>query len=469
MKNYTTLETIKASDLGDVFIPVSLTKEEFDAQKASGNIYKGFVPKNEITMLKFRYYTPDNILLEQNNVPVVYDGNAVETIINYYKISNENKGIVFNYASYASDGWTTTPQTTTPNIRFLWNVTETIFSNKAKQFTEPTIISVYGQKGDTGEKGDKGEKGEKGDTGATGSQGVRGEKYLGNYTNNYMAYERNSPDLFTGDYYLNSEDGLIYVYNEADNMWKEISSYDDYRYSLIIDDMFATIKDLNTNKKYEKFIEAKTAWFENLVANNAFLDNLFSNKIILGNKKNTNVDYSQIYIQSNNYDNKAKTGFRINAQGQAFFNNLNIAGDSTFSGKIDNSVIQAKPFEDKIITTERSQGSVIKDEEIIPYEDTKITYNGKQYDKAIVYAGGSNTDYWATLFFFNLNADYYVISDVFYYTGITAITYPYTMTWKTKLTGSPMELRFTNLPETSVSGKIGLVYVDNGFLKIVTK
>lgn len=121
---------------------------------------------------------------------------------------------------------------------------------------------------------------------------------------------------------------------------------------------------MNTNKKYEKFIQAKTAWFENLVANNAFLDNLFSNKIILGNKNKDDLVLDNCYIQSKNFKS-GESGFRISANGDAeFFNGL-------FRGQIDgaNGIFNGDLIGGKVYFSSLGlYGLHAGSEEIIEYE-----------------------------------------------------------------------------------------------------
>lgn len=115
---------------------------------------------------------------------------------------------------------------------------------------------------------------------------------------------------------------------------------------------------MNTNEKYKTFIQAKTAWFENLVANNAFLDNLFSNKIILGNKNEQVLE--NCYIQSKNFESN-KAGFRITANGNAEFVNLNakksVFIDCEYSGLLNCGVfkVQKKDLTSTIVYFATSQ------------------------------------------------------------------------------------------------------------------
>lgn len=81
---------------------------------------------------------------------------------------------------------------------------------------------------------------------------------------------------------------------------------------------------MNTNKKYEKFITAKTAWFENLVANNAFLNNLTANdgfikQLVTGSlfTKNITLKNGGI-IQSENYKS-GTSGWKIDSNGDVEF------------------------------------------------------------------------------------------------------------------------------------------------------
>lgn len=136
--------------------------------------------------------------------------------------------------------------------------------------------------------------------------------------------------------------------------------------------MFATIKDLNTNKKYEKFIQAKTAWFENLVANNAFLNNLTANDAFIKQlvtgllfTKNITLKNGGI-IQSENYKS-GTSGWKIDSNGDVeFFNGL-------FRGQIDgaNGIFNGDLIGGKVYFSSLGlYGLYAGSEEIIEYEPT---------------------------------------------------------------------------------------------------
>ena len=120
MKNYTSLEKMKASDVAPSFTEEKVTAETFKEEVAKGTLYKGFEPPKDATMLKFRYYSPDGTLIEQNNVPVVYDGTGVESVKTYYLLTDKSSGITLD-----STGWDEKPQTVTKDKRFLWTYIKT--------------------------------------------------------------------------------------------------------------------------------------------------------------------------------------------------------------------------------------------------------------------------------------------------------------------------------------------------------
>lgn len=461
MRNYTSLEPVTITDIGDVFFPVSLTKEEFDAQKVNGTIYKGFVPPKDITMLKFRYYTPDNVLMEQNNVPVVYDGTAVVAIINYYKLSDENKGITFNKDTYQADGWVKTPLLVTPKVRFLWKVTETVYSNGARDFVEPYIDGVYG---------DKGEKGD------------RGEKYLGHYTNNQEAYEDNTPDLFFGDYYLNTEDKYLYEWSVDGNgakVWKQLIDYSNSKYSIAIDDIFATIENIP-----DEFWDKKTLWVKNLVASKAFIDNLNTSQIVL---KEKDVTKEESFIKSENFKEDGSDGFKISSDGSAIFNNIEIGNLSTFKGNVENQVLTAKQFDTYYRDVVIKKGDTITNiGDLFSYYSKSYEINGKpnytdlngvtqKFCSASIWTGSYIGDdnqiwYWATIKFNQWENGIYgapqELKEIYSYISTTPITYPFDINFVVKENEKITTLKFHKVPTIRPS-ESNVVYVDeNGFLKL---
>ncbi len=306
MKNYTSLEKMKASEVAPSFTEEKVTAETFPQEVAKGTLYKGFEPPKDATMLKFRYYSPDGTLIEQNNVPVVYDGTGIESVVTYYLLTDKKDGITLE-----SDGWTDIVQTVTAEKRFLWTYTKTTYTNKAFACTAPCITAVFGE------------------------QGERGAMYLGHYASDQDAYEDNKLAVFTGDYYLNTKDSFLYVYNKENNVWAKINDLTDYRYNQSINDIFEAIND--TTKK-EEFLKAKIAWVQNLSAAIARVRMLLANEIQLTSAKDLEKENNTTggIIRSANYDGttqngkitKAGTaGWAIDYDGKAEFNNVEIRGD----------------------------------------------------------------------------------------------------------------------------------------------
>lgn len=320
MKNYTSLEKMKASDVAPSFTEEKVTAETFAQEVAKGTLYKGFEPPKDATMLKFRYYSPDGTLIEQNNVPVVYDGTGVESVKTYYLLTDKSSGITLD-----STGWDEKPQTVTKDKRFLWTYIKTIYTNKAYSCTEPCISAVFGE------------------------QGERGAMYLGHYANNQAAYEANKSAVFTGDYYLNTTDSYLYVYNKESNVWMQIEDLTDYRYNQSINDIFEAIE---KDKDREKFLKIKIAWVQNLSAAIARVKMLLANEIELTSSKDLNGKNSGGIIRSSNYNgtienyriktddkgnilSKSTKGWAIDNNGTAEFNNVTVRGTvdgSTING-----------------------------------------------------------------------------------------------------------------------------------------
>lgn len=209
----------------------------------------------------------------------------------------------------------------TKDKRFLWTCTETLYSNTPEGgtglLTEPCIASVYGEKGE------------------------RGEKYLGHYTDSQTAYEDNTPDLFSGDYYLNTKDSYIYVYIEEDNAWAKITDFSDYRYNQSINDIFEAIE---SSTQKENFIRAKKIWVQNIAAAVARTETLFSNKITLTQGTDLDGKSAGGIIQSANYAS-GKSGWKIGYDGNAEFNNATVRGkiyatEGEFKGAITGGTIK---------------------------------------------------------------------------------------------------------------------------------
>lgn len=326
MKNYTSLEKMKASDVAPSFTEEKVTAETFAQEVAKGTLYKGFEPPKDATMLKFRYYSPDGTLIEQNNVPVVYDGTGVESVKTYYLLTDKSSGITLD-----STGWDEKPQTVTKDKRFLWTYIKTIYTNKAYSCTEPCISAVYGE------------------------QGERGAMYLGHYADNQAAYEANKPAVFDGDYYLNTTDSYLYDYNKEINVWTPIKDLTDYRYNQSINDIFEAIE---KSEDREKFLKAKTAWVQNLSAAIARVKMLLANEIELTSSEDLNGKNSGGIIRSSNYNgtienyriktdgkgSESTKGWAIDYNGTAEFNNV------TVRGTVDGSVVKGSTIDGGSIT-----------------------------------------------------------------------------------------------------------------------
>lgn len=295
MKNYTSLEKMKAGEVAASYTEEKVTAETFREEVKKGTLYKGFEPPKNATMLKFRYYSPEGTLIEQNNVPVVYDGTGIESVKTYYLLTDKSSGITVD-----SSGWSDSTQTVTKDKRFLWTYTKTTYTNKAYSCTDPCISAVYGE------------------------QGERGPVYLGHYESNEAAYKANSPALFDGDYYLNTATKYIRKYL-GDNKWSgDIDDYTDYRYNQAINDIFAIIESLP-----DDFLQKKMIWVKNLVAVTARIQQAIANTLVLS--KGTDLDGNETggTIQSDNYV-AGKEGWQIKHDGSAEFQDGIFRG--TFNG-----------------------------------------------------------------------------------------------------------------------------------------
>lgn len=306
MKNYTNLSVMKSSQVENLNLFKEETissKEEFNQKVQKGILYKAFEPPANATMLKFRYYNDENTLIEQNNVPVVYDGTSIKEIVNYYFLTNQSSGIIFSKSTWQADGWTKESQNVSRNKRYLWCVSETIYTNtkdgESTNLTEPIIVSVFGE------------------------QGERGAIYLGHYASSANAYSENENDISSGDYFLNTVDSFIYVYDKDANTWTKISDYSDYRYNQSINDIFENITD-STAK--ENFIKAKTIWVQNLAAAVARTKVLISNDITLTSGTDLSGKTTSGKIHSANFVS-GSSGWQIDYAGNAEFNNATIRGE----------------------------------------------------------------------------------------------------------------------------------------------
>lgn len=315
MINYTDLSIMKSSEVEELATYKEETVEESEFETKKQYLYKGYeVPTNNVQMLKFRYYTPENTLIEQNNVPYVYDGTSITDVINYYYLSESNTKPTFTYSTWETDGWKKETQTVTAKQRYLYCVTETRFSNTAEgthgNLTKVVLVSVYGE------------------------QGERGAMYLGHYVDNQACYEDNTPSIFIGDFFLDTTDHVIKVYKGEDGgdstTWESITDYSDYHYSLAINDIFSAVSDIANSSDYRAFFAAQTAWIKNLAASVAQVGMLFSNTITLTQgqaiDKNGDIYYDGGIIQSDGYSS-GSSGWQIKYDGSAEFNDVTVRGN----------------------------------------------------------------------------------------------------------------------------------------------
>lgn len=116
-------------------------------------------------------------------------GVGVSNVKSYFLLSNTPTGVV-----RTSGAWSTTPLVPTLSQKYVWSYLETTLSDGTKQYSEPFVTGVYGDKGAKGDQGAPGPKGTDGRTSyvhfaysdnpdGTGlTTGDNGQRYIGNYT-----------------------------------------------------------------------------------------------------------------------------------------------------------------------------------------------------------------------------------------------------------------------------------------------
>ena len=115
-------------------------------------------------------------------------GVSISSVKPYFILSNTPTGVV-----RTSGTWSATPLTPTLSQKYVWTYLETTLSNGTKQYSEPYITGVYGDKGDQGTQGPPGKDGlpvyihwaysDNADgTGLTTSD--NGQRYIGQYSDN---------------------------------------------------------------------------------------------------------------------------------------------------------------------------------------------------------------------------------------------------------------------------------------------
>ena len=123
-------------------------------------------------------------------------GRSLTTVTEYYLASASSSGV-----TRSTSGWTTTIQTTTPSLPYLWNYEKLDWSAApATTYIEPIIIGIHGAQGQQGPQGIQGPQGPQGqatytwikyaDTPTTGMSDLPdGKKYMGIAYNKTTATE----------------------------------------------------------------------------------------------------------------------------------------------------------------------------------------------------------------------------------------------------------------------------------------
>ena len=104
------------------------------------------------------YYTDNSMVPTNKRVIGTYskngkDGRGIQSIINYYLVSNRNSGI-YNYDT-TSYTWQTSVQTTDVYNRYLWNYEQINYTEGPPTKTSARIIGTYGETGLQGPAGPK--------------------------------------------------------------------------------------------------------------------------------------------------------------------------------------------------------------------------------------------------------------------------------------------------------------------------
>lgn len=87
------------------------------------------------------------------------DGKGIKNITNYYLASSQSSGI-----TTSSYGWTTTPQNTSEQNRYLWNYEVITYTDNTTHTVTPRIIGTHGITGQDGKPGQNGQNGKSGRT-----------------------------------------------------------------------------------------------------------------------------------------------------------------------------------------------------------------------------------------------------------------------------------------------------------------
>lgn len=320
---FTNGQTFDIDEIESYFIDVTdkVNSQNYDSM-VSGGLWSesGISIGSSTEMIKFRYYSPDHVLLEQENVPIVMDGNGVKTHTVYTALSNTT-------TKPAESSFSTSVKSVSSSNKYLWQYEVTEYTNGTIEggYSDAKIVGVYGD---------------------TGSQGVRGCIYLGCFASNSAAY--NSLSLIVnGDYYLNSQDGYIYVYTGSS--WGSITDYSDHRYMEAVNDALGQGL---VSDSTQKIVQAVNAWTQNLIAGTALINKLFAKEITMqdgGLFKSQNYDGSITETTDSNgnvtsriLQKNGTTGFAMDSHGNmdivsGRFKNCNINSAELTNSQITNS------------------------------------------------------------------------------------------------------------------------------------
>ena len=170
----------------------------------------------------------------------------------------------------------------------------------------PTTRGVYIQ-------GTNGTNGKDGKDGTNGKDGKRGGMYKGALSS------APTSGIVPEDFYLNKNDGYIYLYNGS--TWTKITDYTDSKYLQAINDMLS-ISNTSTNNS---LITATNAHIENLATRNILANKIATQTINLNNNG---------LIKSNNFVS-GESGFQIDSNGNAEFNSGRFRGGVGYDKLLD--------------------------------------------------------------------------------------------------------------------------------------
>ena len=107
------------------------------------------------------------------------------------------------------------------NIQYLdYNDSQSDAIDKLNYNFDEIIEANGGTQGITGPVGDTGPAGSKGPAGNTGATGIRGNRWFVNLTRPSGSYNT----VMEGDFWIDSNDGKIYIFNESGTSIDNISS-----------------------------------------------------------------------------------------------------------------------------------------------------------------------------------------------------------------------------------------------------